>query len=264
MKIVIVEDEQHSARMLEGMIQSLKQDWTVLAVLESVKQSVEWFKNHDMPDLVFMDIQLTDGICFSIFEQVQINSMVVFTTAYDNYAIQAFEVNSIDYLLKPIKEEKLEQAIDKFDTIVNRINEEIENSSSSVNQASPNYKDLLSAIKEEKKVYRQRFLISGSSSFFKIETKDIAYFYTVNRVTFAVLFDGKEHIIDVTMEKLEDQLDPKIFFRANRSQIICLDVIYKFETFFGGKLNLKLIHPFKETITISRLKATEFKNWLDQ
>lgn len=264
MNIVIVEDEQHSARMLEGMICSIKKDWKVVAVLESVKQAVEWFNANESPDLVFMDIQLTDGICFSIFEQVQMESMVIFTTAYDNYAIQAFEVNSIDYLLKPIKEEKLEQAIGKFDKIVHRVNSEIENNSSSNSQLVPNYKELMSAIKKEKKVYRQRFLISGASAFFKIDIKDIAYFYTVNRVTFAVTFDGKEHIIDVTMEKLEEQLDPKLFFRANRSQIICLDVIYKFEAFFGGKLNLKLIHPFKETITISRLKATEFKNWLDQ
>jgi len=264
MNIVIVEDEQHSARMLEGMIQSIKKDWNIVSILESVKQTVEWFKKNEMPDLVFMDIQLTDGISFSIFEQVQIDSMVVFTTAYDNYAIQAFEVNSIDYLLKPIKEKKLEHAIDKFEKIVNRVNVEIASNSSFENSTAPNYGELLSAIKEEKKVYRQRFLISGASAFFKIDIKDIAYFYTVNRVTFAVTFDGKEHIIDVTMEKLEEQLDPSKFFRANRSQIICLDVIYKFEAFFGGKLNLKLIHPFKETVTISRLKATEFKNWLDQ
>lgn len=255
MKVVIVEDELHNSRMLNGMIKSLRPDWEILASLETVKQSVEWFNNNEHPDLIFMDIQLTDGICFSIFDNVKIESMIIFTTAYDEYAIQAFKVNSIDYLLKPIKEEKLELSITKFERLFN-------NTSEDNNQKS--YDAILKAIKKGEKTYRKRFLISGSTSFFKIETQDIAYFYTVNRITFAVMYDKKEHIVDFTMEKLEEELDPDMFFRANRSQIINIDSIRKFESYFGGKLIVRLVDPFNEPVTISRLKASEFKNWLDR
>jgi len=255
MRVVIIEDEQHNYRMLLGMIKNIRPNWEIVGVLESVKQSVEWFTNNEHPDLIFMDIQLTDGICFSIFEKVEIESMIIFTTAYDEYAIQAFKVNSIDYLLKPIKEEKLAVSIAKFEKL-------IDNNRSGAKD-KPDYQTLLKALKSGEKNYRKRFLIAGSSSFFKIETKDIAYFYTINRITFAVTFGAKEHIIDLTMEKLQEQLDPEIFFRANRSQIINIESIQKFESYFGGKLSVRLVHPFKENVIISRLKATEFKNWLD-
>ena len=256
MRVVIIEDEQHNCKMLTGMINSLRPLWEIIETFESVKRSVEWLKKNDQPDLIFMDIQLTDGICFSIFEQVNIESMIIFTTAYDEYAIQAFKVNSIDYLLKPIKEEKLVKAILKFERIFNYF------AKNTIDK--PDYNTLLKAIKSGEKNYRKRFLISGATSFFKIETKDIAYFYTESRVSFAVMFDAKEHIIDLTMEKLEEQIDPDMFFRANRSQILNIDSIRKFEVYFGGKLILRLIDPFKEPVTISRLKATEFKNWLDK
>lgn len=256
MRVLIVEDEQHNYKMLIGMLKKIRPNWEIIATLESIMQSVEWFENNKHPDLIFMDIQLTDGICFSIFEKVKIESPIIFTTAYDEYAIQAFKVNSIDYLLKPIKDEKLSDAISKFEKLINY--GEIKN------VEKYDYKALLEIIKTGEKHYRKRFLITGSTAFFKIETKDIAYFYTTNRVTFAVTFKGKEHIIDLTMEKLEEQLDPDMFFRANRSQIINIDSIRKFESFFGGKLSIRLVDPFNETVTISRLKATEFKNWLDR
>ncbi|NOQ28434.1 MAG: response regulator [Bacteroidales bacterium] len=255
MRVVIIEDEQHNYKMLKGMINKLRPDWEIAGALESVKQSIEWFEKNEQPELIFMDIQLTDGICFSIFEKVKIESMIIFTTAYDEYAIQAFKVNSIDYLLKPISEEKLSGAIKKSEKILDYF--EIERND------KPDYETLLKALKSGEKNYRKRFLITGSSSFFKIETKDIAYFYTINRITFAVTFDAKEHILDLTMEKLEEQLDPEIFFRANRSQIINIESIQKFESFFGGKLSVRLVNPFKDSVLISRLKATEFKNWLD-
>ncbi len=256
MKVIIVEDELHNSRMLHGMINKLRPNWEVMGVLESVKQSVEWFEKNDHPDIIFLDIQLTDGNCFSIFDRVKIESLIIFTTAYDEYAIQAFKVNSVDYLLKPISEEKLAVSINKAEKLIQHFEEN--------NTAKPDYDLLLSAIKEGKKQYRKRFLISGATSFFKIETKDIAYFYTSDRVSFAVTYSGKEHIIDLTMEKLEDQLDPDMFFRANRGQIINIDSIRKFESYFGGKLIVRLIEPFKEPVMISRLKATEFKNWLDR
>jgi len=254
MKAIIIEDEIHNYRLLKGMVEKLRPEWEILAGLESVKGSVEWLENNPSPDIIFMDIQLTDGISFSIFDKTNVDSMVIFTTAYDEYALRAFQVNSIDYLLKPVKLEKLEQAIIKFENLIQR------HQNLQVNK--PDYKELLQAITQGEKKYRKRFLVSGATSFFKLDVSEIAWLYTENRVTTAVTFQGKDYVIDLTIEKLEEQLDPELFFRANRGIIVHINAIRKFENHFGGKLILRLIHPFDQPITISRLKATEFKNWV--
>lgn len=254
MKVIIVEDELHNSRMLEGMIKELRPGWEIVATFESIKGTVNWLKESSAPDLIFLDIQLTDGVSFSIFEQVKVSSMVIFTTAYDEYAIKAFELNSVDYLLKPIKKEKLEKAILKFEYF---------NKQAEETDVKPDYEQLLNAIKTKNVNYKQRFLISGATSYYKINTKDIAYFYVDQRVTFAVTFDKKEHIINSTLDKLEEELDPQQYFRANRSFILNNESVSKIENFFGGKLVVMLTHPFKEKVTISRLKATAFKEWLD-
>jgi DNA-binding LytR/AlgR family response regulator len=253
LKVVIIEDEHHNYRMLRGMVEQFRPDWEIIGPFESVNKSVTWFKENPEPDLIFMDIQLVDGISFSIFEQVKIDSMVIFTTAYDEYALQAFNVNSIDYILKPVKEIKLQEAIMKFEKF---------HDNKQQNTIVPDYKEMLNAIVRGEKKYRKRFLIAGATSYSKIDTKDIALFYTENRITYAVTFDGKEHTLDLTMEKLDEQLDPEVFFRASRSYIIHNDAIQKIESYFGGKLYIKMTSPIKHEITISRLKATEFKNWL--
>ncbi|HYQ57687.1 MAG TPA: LytTR family DNA-binding domain-containing protein [Draconibacterium sp.] len=254
MKVIIVEDELHNYRLLKGMAEKLRPDWQIVEWFEGVKSTVAWLNSNPAPDLIFMDIQLTDGISFSIFEQADVSSMVIFTTAYDEYALRAFEVNSIDYLLKPIKEDRLLLAIEKFEHMVSASNEKL--------GSALDYKELLQAITSGEKKYRKRFLISGATSYFKLDVEDIAWFYTENRVTTAVTFKGKEHVIDLTIEKLEEQLDPDLFFRTNRSSIVHINAIRKFENHFGGKLILRLIPPFDELITISRLKATEFKEWV--
>lgn len=254
MRIIIVEDEQHNYRLLRGMVEKLRSNWEIVEWLESVKSTVAWLKNNPSPDLIFMDIQLTDGISFSIFDEVQVDSMVIFTTAYDEYALRAFQVNSIDYLLKPIKAESLKQAIEKFEGLFKVKENAINN--------KPDYKDLLNAITRGEKKYRKRFLVSGATSYFKLDADEVACFYTENRVTTAVTFKAKEYAIDLTIEKLEEQLDPDLFFRTNRSTIVHINAIRKFENHFGGKLILRLVHPFDQPITISRLKAAEFKNWV--
>ncbi|HPE76874.1 MAG TPA: LytTR family DNA-binding domain-containing protein [Draconibacterium sp.] len=254
MRVIIVEDELHNYRLLKGMVEKLRPDWNIAEWLESVKSTVAWLENNPAPDLIFMDIQLTDGISFSIFDNVQVDSMVIFTTAYDEYALQAFQVNSIDYLLKPVKLEKLEQAIEKFEHLMSP--------QKNNSDFKPDYHELLEAITKGEKKYRKRFLISGATSYFKLNVEDIAWFYTESRVTTAVTFKNKQYPVDLTMEKLEDQLDPSIFFRVNRSTIIHINAVQKFENHFGGKLILRLIPPFNEPITISRLKATEFKEWI--
>ena len=254
MKVIIVEDELHNYRLLRGMVEKLRPEWEIVEWFESVKSTVAWLESNPAPDLIFMDIQLTDGISFSIFDQVKVESMVIFTTAYDEYALRAFQVNSIDYLLKPIKQEKLKGAIEKFETIFHH--------QANSEESTPDYNEILKAITQGEKKYRKRFLISGATSYFKLNTEDIAWFSTESRVTTAFTFDGKSHIVDLTIEKLEEQLDPDQFFRTNRSTLININSIRKFENHFGGKLILRLTSPFDEPITISRLKATEFKEWV--
>jgi len=249
MKVLIIEDEIHNQRLLEGMIRELRPKWEIVEVLESVGDSIEWLSKNT-PDLIFADIQLVDGICFSIFEQVQVDSPIIFTTAYDNYAIQAFKVNSIDYLLKPIKEDELKRAIRKLEQ---------------QKKPSPEaqfYSEMLEAIKHGEKKYRSRFLCQGATSYTKINVSEIAYFYSLNKITFAVSYQRKEYILDFTLENLEEELNPNDFFRASRNMIIHIDSVLKFEDYFGGKLILQLNPPFKEAVTISRLKNAAFKTWV--
>lgn len=253
-KVIIVEDELHNYRLLRGMVERLRPEWEIVEWFESVRSTVAWLQSNPAPDLIFMDIQLTDGICFSVFNQVKVESMVIFTTAYDEYALRAFQVNSIDYLLKPIKLDKLQQALEKFENIIQLQDDP--------DRDKPDYKELLQVITQGEKKYRTRFLISGTTAYFKIDVKDIAWFSTENRVTTAFTYSGKSHIIDLTIEKLEEQLDPEQFFRTNRRSIVHINSIRKFENHFGGKLILRLINPFDEAITISRLKAAEFKEWV--
>lgn len=253
MKVLIVEDEIHNYRLLKGMVESYRPAWNIIGPFETVSKTVSWLQQNTAPDLIFMDIQLLDGVCFSVFEQTEIDSMVIFTTAYDEYALQAFNVNSIDYLLKPVKEIKLQDAIKKFERFYQSVSSQ---------ETSLNYKDLLEAITKGEKKYRKRFLVAGATSYSKIDIKDIALFYTESRITFAVNYKGEEFQLDQTMEKLEEQLNPDLFFRANRSYILHSDAIQKIESYFGGKLYVKMVPPLKHEVTISRLKATEFKNWI--
>lgn len=254
--VVIVEDERHNSRLLEGLIEKIRPHWKVVAVLESVKESIDWFKEHNNPFLILLDIQLSDGICFSIFEQVEINSStrIIFTTAYDEYAIRAFKVNSIDYLLKPIEEEELESAFSKY--------EELANINSPYLSEKDYYKDIIQSILAGKKEYRQRFLITGIDGYHKLETKSIAYFYSENKITFAVDFKNKEYTIDYNLEQLESELDPIKFFRANRKTILNIDSVHKLTNETGGKLIIHTIPSPEFEIVVSRLKAGEFKEWV--
>ena len=254
MRVIIVEDEMHNYRLLRGMIEKLRPEWNIVQWFESVSGTVSWLKKNPAPDLIFMDIQLTDGISFSIFDQVKVESIVIFTTAYDEYAVRAFEVSCVDYLLKPLKMTKLENSLERFEYAHQLIHPK---------QEHPEYTDLLNAIKQQgEKKYRKRFLIAGATAYTKLDVEDIAWFYTENRVTTAVTYQGKKHIVDLTIEKLEEELDPEFFFRTNRSTIVHIDAIHKFENHFGGKLILRLKPPFNDTIIISRLKASDFKEWV--
>ncbi len=255
MNIVIVEDEAYNLRLLKETIKKLRPDWNISGTLESVKSTVEWLKNNPHPDLLFLDIQLADGLCFSIFEQVDVKSMVIFTTAYDNYAIRAFKVNSIDYLLKPFKDSELEAAIKKF---------EVFNNIAGPAFRTDDFRELLEAIRKGEKKYRKSFLISKGSGFIRLETDNIAYFYNENRITTAVTFEKQNYMVDFALDTLEEQLDPEVFFRANRQLVVNIQAVKRIDNHFGGKLILRLNPQFEGDLFISRLKAMSFRRWLGQ
>ncbi len=253
--IILIEDEDYNLRLLEGMLLKLRPDWNYAASFDSIAGVVEWFENQPQPDLIFMDIQLTDGLCFEIFEKVKVDSFVIFTTAFDNYAVQAFKVNSIDYLLKPFKERELEQALEKFENLSGIARAE---------RLIPNYADIMQAIRQGEKKYRKRFLVSKGDAYITLETANIAYFHNENRITTATTFNGQTHIVDFTLDALEDQLDAEQFYRANRQLIVSQKAVERIENFFGGKLKLRLKPAFEGDLMISRLKATDFKRWMGQ
>lgn len=253
MKVLIIEDEPHNARMLANMMNKLRPEWEIQDILESVKQSVTWLKSNPQPELILMDIQLSDGICFSIFEQTNVSSHIIFTTAYDNYAIRAFKVNSIDYLLKPIKESELEAALRKL---------EEQRHTDPSGFVATGFAEMLQAIREGRKEYRKRFMISSGNRYYKLNTSDIACFTSENKITTAITFNGERHIVDFSLDRLEEELDPDQYFRADRKTIIHIDLVSRFEDYFGSKLVVRLKHPVNEKITISRLRASAFKIWV--
>ena len=203
---VIIEDEIPAARRLNNTLNELRPEWQITVLPGSVKKSVEWFAENPHPDLVFLDIQLTDGISFTFIEQAQPESTIIFTTAYDEYAIRAFTVNSIDYLLKPIDNIRLEEAIVKFEHLTTKY----------LNQGQKpiDLMEILQNITQPGKKYRTRFLISGDDKLFTLQVEDIAYFYSENKITFAVTKQNREFIIDLSLDKLMEQLDPDVFFRS--------------------------------------------------
>ncbi|MFN3557012.1 MAG: LytR/AlgR family response regulator transcription factor [Bacteroidales bacterium] len=254
--LILIEDEDHNLRLLQGMLARLRPHWKVCGTFDSVKASVQWLQTNPQPQLLFMDIQLADGLCFSIFEQVPVQGMVIFTTAYDNYALRAFKVNSIDYLLKPFREKELEAALEKFEKF---------NSLHTPHAPAPaDYQELLEAIRQGEKKYRKRFLIQKGSGYVKLETDQVACFYSENRITTAITFQKQTHVVDFALEALEEQLDPEQFFRANRQLIVNLNAVERVENHFGGRLKLRLNPPLEGDLMVSRLKAMAFRQWLGQ
>jgi two-component system, LytTR family, response regulator LytT len=254
MNVLIIEDEIVSARRLEKMLKGLIPDLRILALLESVGQSVRWFKDNPPPELIFMDIQLSDGSSFDIFSQVEITSPVIFITAYDEYALQAFKVNSIDYLLKPIDKNELAQSLEKLHRLLQF--------KSYVSQ--PEMAQLINSLREAKPNYKTRFLVKAGQTFITIFTPEIAYFFADHKVSYLVTREGKKHLIDQTLEELEDQLDPKVFFRLNRQFIAAVHAITKLHNYFNRKLKVELNPPTDIEVLVSREKSPDFKTWLNE
>lgn len=256
-KAAIIEDEIPAGRLLHKMLSGLRPDWDIVVLPGSIEGSVKWFQEHPHPDIIFLDIQLTDGISFAFIEQAQPESMIIFTTAYDEYAIRAFTVNSIDYLLKPINRERLAEAIEKFERLTARYG------NTTLSNPSNELLNLLKNISNPEKKYRTRFLISGDEKLYTLQVEDIAYFYSENKITFAVTKEGKEHIIDLSLDKLSEQLNPDIFFCTNRQTLVSVHAIQKIENYFLGKIIVQVKPPFKDKITVSREKIAAMKLWLN-
>ena len=199
---VIIEDEIPAARLLHSMVSSLRPEWNIEIIPGSVDDAVEWFASHEHPELIFLDIHLTDGDAFDFLSAAKPKSAVIFTTAYDQYAIRAFSVNSIDYILKPVDEQRLSDAIAKYETLHGQ----------AWLKSEKYMETLLETLKHPEKKYRSRFLISGTDEFWLLRVEDIAYFYSEEKTTFAVTPSGREHILDLSLNKLEEQLDPEQFF----------------------------------------------------
>jgi two-component system LytT family response regulator len=250
MKAVIVEDEVIAAQNLQRLIAQVNSNIEIIAVLKSIEESVEWFSSHPSPDLVFMDIHLSDGSSFSIFEKVKIQAPVIFTTAYDEYALKAFEVNSIDYILKPINLKDLERAIEKFSHF---------NKTKSSNEDV--IANMLSMFQKEKTVYKSNFLIPNKDKFIPLSVNDIAYIYSENKIAKIVTLDNRTYYENDSLDKMQQQIDPSKFFRANRQYIISHKAIKDISVWFDSKLSVNLVVDVPEKIIVSRTRVTEFKEW---
>lgn len=255
-KAVIIEDEYPAARLLDSMIKSIRPEWETEILPGNIEEAVEWFKENEHPDIIFLDIQLTDGNSFMFIEQANPHSIIIFTTAYDEYAVRAFSVNSIDYLLKPVHKERLIEAIEKYERLIRK------NPSEYMEQLGLHEIMRSLSLQKEKK-YRTRFLISGNEKFYTLQVDNIAYFYSENKTTFAVTKNNRNHIIDLSLNKLEEQLDEDKFFRVNRQFIVSVDSIKKLESFFMGKAVITVEPPFNSKIVVSREKVAALKCWLN-
>lgn len=251
----IIEDEYPAARLLHNILATLRPDWEILLIPGTIEESVEWFAKNPHPDILFLDIQLTDGNSFMFIEQAKPDSMIVFTTAYDEYAIRAFSVNSIDYLLKPIHQERLLETLYKFENLSKKQQQEYSQQDQLL--------EVLQSLSKPDKKFRTRFLISSVDKLFALQIDDISYFYSENRVTFAVTKQNKELIIDLSLDKLNEQLNPDLFFRTNRQTIVSIGAIQRIEPYFQNRIIVHITPQFKEKILVSREKITAFKLWLN-
>lgn len=262
-KAAIIEDEVPAARLLQDMIQSIRPEWEIQILPGSIEESLEWFRLNPHPDILFLDIQLTDGNSFMFIEQAHPQSMIVFTTAYDEYAVRAFTVNSIDYLLKPIHEKRLSQTIERFESLSHNDIQNTNKESQMIEILQRLYTVRESASVAPQKKYRTRFLISGGEKLFALQVSEIAYFYSENKLIFAVTHKNREYLIDLALERLSEQLDPDRFFRTNRQTLVCIDAIQRIEPYFLGKSVVHVLPPFKDKIIVSKDKMASFRMWLN-
>lgn len=251
MNVIIIEDEKPSARRLHRMLDEL--NIQVHTMLHSVQESIEWFHNNEHPDLIFLDIQLSDGLSFEIFDSIQIKSAIIFTTAYDEYALKAFKLNSIDYLLKPIDDDELEIAVKKYQDQQPK-QQKIEVDFDDIKKMLVNPLD---------RNYKKRFTAKVGSHIKIFSIDDIECFYSENKGTYLHNQENRNYLIDSTLEALEKELDPKCFFRVNRKFYIHINAISDIVSYSNSRLKIKLNHYNQEEIIVARERVKDFKNWIE-
>ncbi|SFU64962.1 two component transcriptional regulator, LytTR family [Pustulibacterium marinum] len=251
MNTIIIEDEKPAARRLSRMLAELNVE--VSQMLHSVEESIAWFQENEHPDLIFLDIQLSDGLSFEIFDAIDIKSAVIFTTAYDEYALQAFKLNSIDYLLKPIDDEELEVAVKKYKERIPK--------KEKLSVDFDEIKKLL--VNPIERNYKKRFTVKIGQHLKMIPVEEIECFYSENKGTYAATTDGRNYLLETTLEDLQNELQPEIFFRVSRKFYININAIKDIITYTNSRLQLKLHHFHEFEIIVSRERVKEFKDWLN-
>lgn len=252
MTILIIEDEEPAFRRLQKMLKEIEPDHTMLNQIVSVSSAVKWFAENDAPDLIISDIQLSDGISFDIFKQVDIKCPVIFTTAYDQYAIEAFKVNSIDYLLKPVKKDELEKAVTKFKALTPA-------TAASTFDINKLLQSLQPATSTD---YKKRFVVRYGEHIKTIDIEEVVYFYTEDKATFLCTKDARRFVIDFNLDTLDSILDPKIFFRINRQYIISIHSIAEMFAYSKSRVLIKLTPASKHETIVSTERSADFKHWL--
>lgn len=251
MKAIIIEDEKPAARRLNRLLEAMGVE--VLALLHSVGESMEWFHNNEHPDLIFLDIQLSDGLSFEIFDSIEVNSAIIFTTAYDEYALQAFKLNSIDYLLKPIDDEDLEKALKKY-----------QNFKPESKQISVDFEDIKKLLSNPlEREYKKRFTAKVGQHIKIINADEVECFYSENKGTYAATVDGRNYLLDSTLENLEEDLSPEIFFRVSRKFYVNINYIKDIISYTNSRLQIKMNRFNEQEIIVSRERVKDFKLWLE-
>lgn len=252
MRTLIIEDEKPAAKRLSKLLSTHSPDCEILEMIDSVEAATKWLTHFPKPDLIFMDIQLADGLSFDIFSKVDISSPVIFTTAFDQYTLRAFKVNSVDYLLKPIDSDELKQALEKYRTYYHK----------KATYDSTGLEQMLRTVMAQQ-TFKERFLVKSGQHFSYISVADISYFFSEDGITFAQTRSGKKHIIESTLDQLSQQLNPKDFFRVNRQLCVHIHSVGKISTWFNSRLKLELEPKNDVNMVVSRERVSAFKDWLD-
>lgn len=256
MKVLIIEDEKPAANRLSTLIHQYNSNIEILDRLDSVKKSIAWLNTNELPDLTFMDIQLADGLSFEILEALPFKAPIIFTTAYDEYAIKAFKVNSVDYLLKPIDFDELSAAIDKY--------KELHQPQSAEKMPAVTLENLQKAIGMLTNSYKARFIVKVGEHIRSIPVEEIAYFFSMEKMTYLQSKEGRRYIIDYPLDRLVEMVNPWEFFRINRKYLVSMDAIQDIITYSSSRLKLNLIHSNDSDAIVSRDRMQAFKEWLDQ
>ena len=252
MRVLIIEDEPQAAQRLETLMKKMVPGVVILDKFDSISKSVDWIKDHPAPDLILMDIQLADGISFMIFEQCEVKSPVIFTTAYDEYALKAFKVNSIDYILKPVDETELENALKKYQSL------------SADNRPNVKLDNIEQAIQMLTRKYKSRFVIKVGEHLRSVEVTDVLFFVSIEKTTFCYTRENRKNILDFTLDELEDMLDPDSFFRINRKYIVSASAIQDMISHTNSRLKLILKSSDDSDVIVARERVQDFKEWLDR